>query len=385
MANDEPPTAAPANVLLVVDNDTHDRMNVVVRHLCVGMMDEPIRMRVLAWTRHPVSDDRIGPVTVSYPPKRAWGLMAPDPDALTEALGDPVPDIVHCLSADSAARMGDYVTAWGAHLIVHLTDAHDLRAFGRLTSREDVTAVPTTGVLDRLLRKRYPDARSDARTIPLGLPAASEPACLSRPERVPAFVVTGNLTRDCGLDLLLYAWRDVVMQGQETQLFILGQGSAERHFRRLMERLDLRSHVTFAGEMGSWASLSEAMRGADFYVVPAPPERFTMGTLYAMALGLTVIASTGLIEDYVIDGQTARLFDPGRHGDLCEKIVALLNDHQSARRLAHGGQDYVRSHHQASAMVRDMAALYRDKCEERKTPPDDRPGKSLESAAASSS
>lgn len=361
MATEPTQPDKPTDVLLVIDDDTFDRMNVIVRHLCVGMMDEPIRMRVLAWNRHPVGDNRIGPIEVFYPPRRGWIHRDPQTEVITEVLGDSGPDVIHCLSAASARRMVSHADAWGAPLVVHLTDVHDLQAFASLSRRAKVTAVLTTGALERLFRTRYPHA-SAANLVPLGLPASSNPACLSRPERVPAFVVTRSLTRSCGLDLLLKAWKDVVHLGQETQLFILGQGPAERHFRRLMEKYELRSHVTFAGQMGSWTNLSEAMRGADFYVVPGPPERFTMGILYAMAWGLTVIAPTGLTEDYVIDGQTARLFNPRGADDLRDIILALLNDHQRARRLAHGGQDYVRTHHQASAMVREMAALYRDAC-----------------------
>jgi glycosyltransferase involved in cell wall biosynthesis len=359
MPTDQTQPEKPADVLLVVDDDTYGRMNVVVRHLCVGIMDEPIRMRVLAWNRDPVGDHRIGPIEVFYPPRSGWTRRDPTTVAMTEALGDSAPEVVHCLSAESGCRMVTHVNAWRAHLIVHLTDDHDVEAFASLAGRAGVTAVLTTGALERLFHQRYPDARGVSRTVPLGLPASTSPACLSRPERVPAFVVTRSLTRGCGLDLLLTAWKDVVHLGQETQLFILGHGPAERYFRRIMEKYNLRSHVTFAGDMGSWANLSEAMRGADFFVVPSPPERFTMGILYAMAWGLTVIAPTGLTEDYVIEGQTARLFNPRSAEDLREKMLALLNDHPLARRLAHGGQDYVRSHHQASAMVREMAAVYR--------------------------
>ncbi len=361
MSQDENQPAAPVSVLLVVDDDTRDRLQLIVRHLCVGIMDEPVRMRVLAWTKHRYEDDRIGPVQVIYPPEKRWYVRGPSVEEVVDQIEAPRPEVVHCLSARSALLMLPHAEMWKAHLLVHLTDEVDLEDFGRLMARPRVSGVLTTGALERLYRTRYPGAIVPVSTVPLGLPAQSDPSCLSRPERVPAFVVTTLLTRDCGLDHLLRAWHDVVRSGQETQLFILGQGPAERYFRRMMERLDVRSHVTFAGGMGSWSSLHEAMRGADFYVLPAPHARFTMMTLSAMASGLTVIAPTGLTEDYVIDGETACLFTPGRSDDLSDKIMTLLNDHRWARRLAHGGQDYIRSHHQASAMVHALAALYRER------------------------
>jgi glycosyltransferase involved in cell wall biosynthesis len=167
------------------------------------------------------------------------------------------------------------------------------------------------------------------------------------------------MTRDSGLDRVLHSLRDVVRQGQEVQLFIMAGGPAERYYRRLTEQLNIRSQVTFAGPMGDWTKMSSALRGADFYILPASRRRFTISTLLAMADGLAILAPQGTIGDYLVDGQTAFLFDIEDPRSLTERWMTLLTDRTEARRLAHRALDFVRSRHKASTMVNRVTDFYR--------------------------
>jgi glycosyltransferase involved in cell wall biosynthesis len=130
-----------------------------------------------------------------------------------------------------------------------------------------------------------------------------------------------------------------------------------------VQHLGLISQVTFAGKMRDWSATDEVMHGADYYIMPAPTDRFTANRLLAMAAGLAIVAPAGTTEDYLIDGETASLFDPHRPQDLATKWLALLEDRAAARQLAHGALDHVRAHHQASTMVTATAFLYRQVCD----------------------
>jgi glycosyltransferase involved in cell wall biosynthesis len=245
---------------------------------------------------------------------------------------------------------------------VGLTDIEDVRRFTAARRGLDMVGLAaTTRVREAVVRKR-PARREQVAVVPLGIPGADEPACLAEPDREPTAILTAPMTRDGGLDLVLKALHTMSKNGQDVQLFILSAGKAERLFRRQAEQLRLRSQVTFAGAMRDRFLLTRAMRSADFYVVPAPCRRFQDTTLMAMAAGLAILAPTGTLEDYLIDGETARLFEPNRADDLARKWGALLEDRGAARQLAHGALDYVRAHHQASKMVSAAAALYRQLC-----------------------
>ncbi|MCP4246440.1 MAG: hypothetical protein GY778_05265, partial [bacterium] len=116
----------PLRVLMVVDQDILDRLGSVVRHLCVGMLDEPVRVTVLSRTPLAVPGDSIGPARVVYPRRRRWPWSNPTAAELLASIGDDRPHIVHCLSADLARWARKWATAWKSGLIVHVTDMVDI-------------------------------------------------------------------------------------------------------------------------------------------------------------------------------------------------------------------------------------------------------------------
>jgi glycosyltransferase involved in cell wall biosynthesis len=170
--------------------------------------------------------------------------------------------------------------------------------------------------------------------------------------------VTSPLEHGSGWEIALKALHTIAQTGQELHLFVLSDGNAEAAFRRQLDRYRLRSQVTFAGCMHDLEAFRIAMAASDLYLLPVAPERYNANVLMAMATGLAVIAPNDTVEDYLVDGQTARLFEP-RPGDLADKWLSLLADHDEARRLAQGALDYVRAYHKASFMVCAVAVLYR--------------------------
>ncbi len=355
----------PIRVLMVVDGEVFDRLGSVVRHLCVGMLEEAVRMTVLSRSVQREADDAIGPARVVNVPQRhrLWPWRRPTAAEVLQGIGGDRPHVVHCLSADLSRWAGAWAAEWKSALAVHLTDMVDIRQFRRCAPPGDGTiGIAATPTIERVLREKHPGSAGQIRVVPFGIPAESEPVCLARPERVPAAAVTTSLTGDCGVGAVFKALKSIVKGGQEVQLFVLAGGPAERRFRRQVDQLGLRSYVTFAGRIGDWTTVREAMRGADFYILPNSRRRFTISTLTAMANGMAVLAPAGTIGDYLIDGETASLFDPQASGQLAEKWGSLLDDRSTARRLAHGALDHIRAHHQASAMVSAIAGVYRELC-----------------------
>ena len=170
--------------------------------------------------------------------------------------------------------------------------------------------------------------------------------------------MTTPLEHGAGIEIALKALHTIAQTGQELHVFVLSDGRAEPAFRRQLDRYRLRSMVTFTGMIHELEAMRAAMSASDLYLLPVAPERHDSHVLMAMATGLAVIAPNDTIEDYLIDGRTARLFEP-RPGDLAEKWLSLLQDRDEARRLAQGALDYVKAYHKASFMVCAVAVLYR--------------------------
>jgi glycosyltransferase involved in cell wall biosynthesis len=363
MADEVEQLVSPISTLMVVDEDVFGRLGTTVRQMCVGMMDEVIRVTTLARSTRQV-EESVGPSRLCYLPKRCWPWrwqVLNSEDAL-ELIGGEKPNVIHCLSPRLVPVVSGWATAWGCHIVVHLTDLQDVRRFVRLHLPPDIIAIATTPSIQQILIKKRPKLADSIRVVPLGIPAEAEPACFADPDRVPAGLVTAPLTHDCGLHLVLKAMEAVIAGGQEMHLFVVSSGPAEYVFRRVVRQLGLRTNVTFAGELHDWAAIRAAMRDADFYVLPAERRRFTVSTLMAMATGLAILAPTGTIGDYLIDGVTATLFDPQKPRQIAERLAALLADKAGARRLGQGALEYIRAHHQASAMVSSLARIYRELC-----------------------
>jgi glycosyltransferase involved in cell wall biosynthesis len=279
-------------------------------------------------------------------------------ESLLDLLAGVRPQVIHCLSSEAAHWACDWATTWNAALIVQATDMRDVRFFGELGATPQVTAIAGTGVIERALLKAYPEMQDRVHTVPPGVPSSDEIACYDDPEQVPAVIMTTPLEHGSGLEIALKALHAIAQTGQELHLFVLSDGHAEPAFRRQLDRYHLRSRVTFAGSIHDVESFRIAMAASDLYLLPVAPDRYNANVLMAMATGLAVIAPNDTVEDYLVDGQTARLFEP-RPGDLAEKWLSLLQDRDEARRLAQGALDYVRAYHKASFMVCAMAVIYR--------------------------
>ncbi|MHC4798652.1 MAG: glycosyltransferase family 4 protein, partial [Planctomycetota bacterium] len=338
----------PIDVLLVVDDDVFNRLGSVVRHLCVGLIDESVRMTVLLQPGCKRSADTLGPSRLVKLPFKHWFKGRYTARDVLDCLGQEQPQIVHCMSADLSRWVRGWPQEWKSKLLIHMTDLHDVDRLGGLSSSDRTWGVSSTASIEQAVHKRYPGMKGRVRVVPLGLPAGAEPVCFSHPERVPAVVLSSSLTKNCGLGEVLKALKSIVQNGFEVQLFILDTGPAERGFRRMVDQLDLRAYVSFAGRMRDWATFGQVMSAADIYIVPSTLRRFGIKTLTAMAAGMAILAPVGTIQDYLVDSKTASLFDPLKTKDLTAKWIKLLEERDYACKLAGNALEHVRSHHQAS-------------------------------------
>ncbi len=355
----DPQAEGPVEVLLTIDDDTFSRLGAGARQLCVGMIDEPVLMRVLSCGPAHVAGETLGPARVCRLNRRWLSWLRTPAEEIEEMLDGRRPRIVHCLSARLARLCWDWTARWNAVLLCMVTDTCDIQHLGAITTAARIEVVTPTRRLAAAVAESYPALADRIRTIPLGTACAQEPACLARPDAVPSAIVTAALDRHGGLDHVLKALRMVAEAGHDLQTFLLGTGPAESSLRRLAERLELRSRVTFAGPITEIAALRAAMAAADFFILPSTRGRFRLDTLTAMGAGLVVLAPRRTLEDYLEDDRTALLFDEYRSSDLARRLCDLLEDRSAARRLAYAGLDHVRARHKASDMVAACSELYR--------------------------
>jgi hypothetical protein len=351
--------------LLVIDDDVMDRMGGMIRHLCVGLIDEAALVTVLSRSGRDESNVQVAPAQLAHVRHSRWPWQHAQPDKVLQAIGGRKPALIHCMSTQLAAWAGPLCGAWGSAMVVQLSDLHDAVRFARLRPECPVTGVAMTAGIQRALTENIPRWQPHIRLIPAGLPAEAEVSALSVPNRIPSAVTTMSLSKRSNLLVVLKALRTLIQAGHDVQLFLLSSGWAESRYRRHVQQLGLHRHVTFAGRLRDWTALRRAMVAADFYIATGVTERFDISGLSALASGLVILAPHHALEDYLIDEETAVRFDPASPHQLAQKWMELLQDPERARTLAQNALNYARTHHQANTMVTQLAALYREMSESR--------------------
>jgi len=143
-----------------------------------------------------------------------------------------------------------------------------------------------------------------------------------------------------GVDVLIKAFNLIKDKFPELFLVIAGEGSEEEKLRNLVESYSLTQRVIFIGTVKLSRGIS-LLKGAKLTVVPSLSEGGGLVNVESQASGCPVIASrVGGIPEYVKDGESGLLFEPGNYQELAEKISLLFNDSSLQKKLIYGGIHY---------------------------------------------
>ena len=351
--NDPVPMPEPLRVALVADELCLAQLTAVVRHLCVGLFDEAVRVTLICPEGALPVGFTVGPTNILTYPSRRWSLGWRRAEAIMEQFAEP-PMLVHALSA-SAYRLAHRLAGIpNVPLVVSVIDeaqANDTRLGA--ASHEHLTA-PSAPLLQRV-RHNLGIAPDRCVLIRPGLHVARTDGGFAKPERIPAIMAAGRLKRHSGLRHLIRALRQVIKNGRQAMLFIIGAGPGESELRMLAKQLDIGPYITFAGDLSVPLA---AVRGGDIFVQPTRATAMSDLPLAVMGAGLAVVATTDSVLDFLIHDQTALLYPENDENALAEHLQRLIDDPADARRLADGAHDHIKRHHAVSGMVRATCRLY---------------------------
>ncbi|MHB1295231.1 MAG: glycosyltransferase family 4 protein [Anaerolineae bacterium] len=194
------------------------------------------------------------------------------------------------------------------------------------------------------------------RLVQTGVPAAScgvvycgiDPEPFLRPVRAAhvgllRLVYCGRLVADKGVHTALEALGLLKERGllDRVHLTILGGGHPEyvARLHGLVEKLDLREHVGFVGQVPRTMVPARLAEHDVFLFTSIWPEPFGRVISEAMVSGLVVIGSeAGGARELLAHGQTALTFQPGDAAGLADRIAQVVADPGLRRSLAETGQ-----------------------------------------------
>jgi glycosyltransferase involved in cell wall biosynthesis len=166
----------------------------------------------------------------------------------------------------------------------------------------------------------------------------------------------GRIMPEKGLDDLVRALAAVKT---ECRLVVVGDGPGLCSAEKLVRRLKLQSRVEFAG----WQEDVEPFYArASLLVVPSLwPEPFGIVGIEAMARALPVVAyRSGGIPEWLDDGVTGLLVEPGNIKGLAGAIDAVLSDPERARNMGRAGGERQRKLFSPQPHLERLEAIYRE-------------------------
>ncbi len=178
----------------------------------------------------------------------------------------------------------------------------------------------------------------------------------------PAILVA-RLVPEKDLPNLLAATAQVVSREPAFRLQIAGDGPCLPETRQMIAEQGLDQHVQLLGER---RDVPELLQQASLFVLPSLTEGISLTLLEAMASGLPVVATrVGGNAEVVEHGRTGLLVPASDAGQLAEAILQIAGDRELAQRFGAAGRERVQQLFDATHMVRQYEAMYREVLSER--------------------
>ncbi|MGW2589500.1 glycosyltransferase family 4 protein [Streptomyces sp. NPDC001515] len=182
----------------------------------------------------------------------------------------------------------------------------------------------------------HPDSGGDRVRARLGLTDRPVVVCVSR------------LVPRKGQDTLILAMPAILARRPDTVLLVVGGGPYEAELRKLARETGVAEAVRFTGAV-PWEELPAHYGAGDVFAMPCRTRRGGLdveglGIVYleASATGLPVVAGdSGGAPDAVLDGETGWVVRGGSAEEAAERILALLDDPELARRMGERGRAWV--------------------------------------------
>lgn len=139
-------------------------------------------------------------------------------------------------------------------------------------------------------------------------------------------ICVSRVTPRKGIRFLIQAFKILSGRYDNARLIIVGDGNEKQSLEDLVQGLDLREKVEFAGVIAH-ENVFEYYRRANIFVLPSLNEGMSNVMLEALACGLPVVATnTGGTKELLTDGVNGLVVKMKDPDDLAEKIEKIILD-----------------------------------------------------------
>jgi glycosyltransferase involved in cell wall biosynthesis len=155
---------------------------------------------------------------------------------------------------------------------------------------------------------------------------------------------------------LVVAAKSVCREFPDVVFILIGDGRERPKLERQVHEAGLENNFLFLGHR---SDIPHLLACCDFSVLPSETEALPNAVLEAMAAGLPVVATcVGGIPELIEDGENGLLVPPQNSQALAAAISRLLRDRLLAARLAHSGQERMRTRYGFDRLIGELGQLY---------------------------
>jgi len=157
-----------------------------------------------------------------------------------------------------------------------------------------------------------------------------------------------------------------ILEKHPNSLFIIvGEGPLHNQLVNEVKRLGLTDKVRFLGRLSTITP--QVISTFDVLVQPSLTESFGLVVAEALACGVPVVATkVGGLPEIVEDGINGFLVEPRSPSAIAEKVIWLLDNKESAKRLGANGRETVAQKFDINTTVREYYELYKEVLEGKK-------------------
>ena len=348
---------------LIVSEKTIFEYSIFLHHLLVGLADESIPTSLVCPPDCDV-DSVVSPAVevVRHPAFKLPLMGYQNRKILIERLERFKPSVLHCLCESQAKLTRRLARQLDLPYVLAVNSLQG--RFGRLSisSRRCVKIIVPARSIAANFAETHPKFAERIEQINIGTFAGERSECFREPCRIASIVVAGSLDDIGKFENLLSAVRHLAIEGYEFMLVIIGGGRAERQLRKLLAALGLSQIVISVPKLAPWRSVLAA---GDIFIQPVASDAFSPLLLEAMSVGAAVAACKGGVDDLIIEGRTAVVFDPDDEISIKGSLQELFDRRELAQQLGRGAQEYLRENYSVSEMISSILQIYREAQQEK--------------------
>lgn len=148
----------------------------------------------------------------------------------------------------------------------------------------------------------------------------------------------GRLSKEKGVEYLLKAMIGITKKIPTVHLNITGSGPEKKNLEELVKQLKLKN-VSFIGQIPN-KEIEQYYRMSNLIIVPSICEEvFPLVGIEAMSVGRPVIGSrVGGIPEWLDDGKTGFLVNPGNSAQIAEKVIQLFSNRKLMEKMGENGR-----------------------------------------------